>query len=108
MVTSVRGITLYDDIQRIFDWMGRRQRNFFPKKVGDKEHPLTTQRSWDNFFWWLEIRDYPANIAVEPVDWPPASGNPLSTNSRMVTDAVCQPLATSPANSVFFAASVSR
>ena len=35
---------------------------------------------------------------------PPVSGNPLSTNRRMVIAAVCQPLATKPANSVALAA----
>jgi hypothetical protein len=39
---------------------------------------------------------------------PPASGNPLSTSSRMVIAAVCQPLAANPANSVLFAVSLSR
>ena len=39
---------------------------------------------------------------------PPAMGKPLSTRSRMVIAAVCQPLAASPQNSVSLAPSASR
>jgi predicted esterase len=44
-----------DEIQRIFDWMGRKQRDFFPK-----EFAVSTKRPWDNYFWWLEIDRLPA------------------------------------------------
>ena len=37
-------------ILRIFDWMGRKQRDFFPKKF-----TASTKRPWDNYFWWVEI-----------------------------------------------------
>lgn len=57
----------FDDIQRIFDWMSRRERNFFPKKFN-----VATMRPWDNFFWWLELREFPAKGIV--VNWPPAPG----------------------------------
>ena len=39
---------------------------------------------------------------------PPANGNPLSTNRRMVIAAVCHPLATKPENRLSLAASSSR
>ena len=42
-----------DEILRLFDWMGRKQRNFFPKRFD-----VVTQRSFDNFFWWLEMRNF--------------------------------------------------
>ena len=28
----------YEEIQRIFDWMGRRHRDFFPKKITAASH----------------------------------------------------------------------
>ena len=40
----------YDEILRMFDWMGRFHRNFFPR-----EFACETMRPWDNFFWWVEI-----------------------------------------------------
>src|SRR5262249_46638340 len=57
----------YEDIQHIFDWMGRRKgRNFFPR-----EFTAVSMRTWDNYFWWFEGRQLPARAMVEPTDWPP-------------------------------------
>lgn len=42
-----------DEILRLFDWMGRKQRNFFPKQIEN-----VTTRATDNYFWWLELRDF--------------------------------------------------
>lgn len=55
-----------DEIQRLFDWMNRRKRDFYPK-----EFEAVTMRRWDNFFWWLEMKDLPDASMVEPRDWPP-------------------------------------
>ncbi|HEX4147194.1 MAG TPA: peptidase [Pirellulales bacterium] len=59
----------YEEIQRIFDWMGRRHRDFFPKKI-----TAASMRTWDNYFWWLELADFPRAAVVEPIDWPPMRG----------------------------------
>ena len=50
-----------DEVLRIFDWMGRKKRDFFPK-----EFSIYTQRAWDSFFWWVELHDFnpPANRPV--------------------------------------------
>lgn len=53
-----------DEIQRLFDWMRRRQRNFFPK-----EFECVTLRRWDNFFWWLEVDGLPQQSIIEPEAW---------------------------------------
>src|SRR4029079_10454407 len=42
-----------DEIQRIFDWMGHRQRTV-PKEID-----CVSMRPWDNFFWWLEADGLP-------------------------------------------------
>ncbi|HTQ39506.1 MAG TPA: alpha/beta hydrolase fold domain-containing protein [Pirellulales bacterium] len=42
-----------DEILRLFDWMGRKQRNFFPHQF-----TAVSERPFDNFFWWLEMRNY--------------------------------------------------
>ncbi len=60
----------YEEIKEIFDWMARKpDRNFFPK-----EFTVTTMRTWDNYFWWLEIEKLPPRSIVEPVNWPPGRG----------------------------------
>ncbi len=63
----------HDEIQDLFDWMGRRRRNFFPA-----EFEAVTMRAWDSFFWWLELSEVPERSIVDPVEWPPPRGtNPL-------------------------------
>src|SRR5262249_20600178 len=42
-----------DEILRMFDWMGRRQRSFFPRNIN-----AVTNQSSDYYFWWLELRDF--------------------------------------------------
>jgi len=58
-----------DEIQRLFDWMGRFRRNFFPK-----EFTCATMRTWDNFFWYVELSQLPSKSMIEPVNWPPERG----------------------------------
>ncbi|NUQ61363.1 MAG: peptidase [Pirellulales bacterium] len=68
-----------DEIQRLFDWMGRFRRNFFPREFTTK-----TMRRWDNFFWWLELDQLPPKAMVEPVDWPPERGfQPVETSASV-------------------------
>jgi pimeloyl-ACP methyl ester carboxylesterase len=56
----------YDEILAIFDWMGRKERDFFPT-----EFKANTMRDEDNFFWWVEVDQLlPANV-VPPALWPP-------------------------------------
>ncbi|HEX3725552.1 MAG TPA: alpha/beta hydrolase fold domain-containing protein, partial [Pirellulales bacterium] len=60
----------YEDIRHIFDWMSHREsRNFFPKKFS-----VSTMRSWDNYFWWIEAHKLPERGIVEPEHWPPERG----------------------------------
>ncbi|MGD9645271.1 MAG: peptidase [Pirellulales bacterium] len=58
-----------DEILKIFDWLPRNQRNFFPK-----EFACRTMRVFDNFFWWVECRGFPAAGVVEPARYPPPRG----------------------------------
>lgn len=51
-----------DEIQRMFDWMALHTRDFAPE-----EFEVSTMRTWDNFFWWAELGNLPANGVVAPV-----------------------------------------
>jgi hypothetical protein len=55
----------YDDIQRMFEWMKLHERNFFPR-----EFKTATLRATDNFFWWVEISEFP--FALPPPKNTPA------------------------------------
>ncbi len=69
----------FDEILRIFDWMGRFRRNFYPR-----EFACATMRPWDNSFWWLEMEGMPPKAMVDPADWPPPSGSvPMKVDCRI-------------------------
>jgi predicted esterase len=71
-----------DEVQRIFDWMdlSARRRQFFPREV-----EVETLRPWDNFFWWLELADFPADSMVLPAQWPPPRGaRAIQTSARIL------------------------
>ena len=55
-----------DEIQRIFDWLGRKKRSFFPAEID-----AVSLRPWDRFFWWLEMEGAPPKTVVLPTHWPP-------------------------------------
>jgi predicted esterase len=55
-----------DEIIRLFDWMGRYRRDFF-----NKDFNVRTMRSWDNYFWWVEMDSFPEKGIVSPENWPP-------------------------------------
>jgi predicted esterase len=57
----------YEEILALFDWMGRKKRDFFPQKF-----VANTMRAEDNFFWWVEVSDLPSATIVPPAQWPPA------------------------------------
>ncbi|MHB1035413.1 MAG: alpha/beta hydrolase-fold protein [Pirellulales bacterium] len=59
----------YDEILKLFEWMARCRRDFFPK-----EFICQTMRPWDNYFWWVELEDFPPKSTVDPEAWPPARG----------------------------------
>lgn len=67
-----------DDIVRIFDWMSRKQRVFFPP-----EFEAVSLRPWDRFFWWVEIEGPPPRTIVLPEAWPPPVGcRPLTIEAK--------------------------
>jgi poly(3-hydroxybutyrate) depolymerase len=55
-----------DDIQNIFNWMERCRRDYFPR-----EFDCRTMRTFDNFFWWVEVNDFPPKVVADPSQWPP-------------------------------------
>jgi predicted esterase len=69
----------YEEIQNLFGWMGRHQRNFFPK-----DFSASSMRSFDNYFWWIELADMPENTLANPADWPPPRGTRAMTTKASV------------------------
>lgn len=71
---------LSDDIQRSFDWMGRKQRAEVPD-----EFECTTMRTRDNYFWWIEVDGLPEKSIVAPAEWPRRSARPAKISGRKFT-----------------------
>jgi pimeloyl-ACP methyl ester carboxylesterase len=67
-----------DEQLPIFDWMSRFRRNFFPR-----EFACDTMRTWDNFFYWAELKSLPPGVIVNPASWPP----PRNTHSLNIKGA---------------------
>jgi hypothetical protein len=70
-----------DEILRIFDWMGRKQRDFFPKKFS-----VFTKRPWDNFFWWVEL-EVPSAMLSQAKQGIPIEGYVGANNTVNITKA---------------------
>jgi pimeloyl-ACP methyl ester carboxylesterase len=70
-----RGHENFSDEQlRLFDWMARFRRNFFPR-----EFSCSTMRPWDNYFWWAEADGLLPASMVNPADWPPPRNTRAAT-----------------------------
>ena len=71
----------YEDVLRMFDWMGRFRRDFFPR-----EFEAATLRIWDNYFWWIEMSGLPPGSMIEPAHWPTRNVPLPVTLSGRITD----------------------
>ena len=67
-----------DEIQRLFVWMDRRKRDFFPQ-----EFECVTMRRWDNYFWWIEVDGMPDRTMVEPTEDLPRNPRPLKVHMNV-------------------------
>lgn len=68
-----------DETLRIFDWMARRKRDFFPGTI-----EAVTMRPWDRFFWWLEMEGAPPRTMTLPEQWPlPPGTRPFSVEGKV-------------------------
>ncbi|RCS41199.1 peptidase [Bremerella cremea] len=68
-----------DEIQDLFTWMGLHKRQFFPK-----EFEVVSMRPWDNFFFWLEVSDFPERSLVLPSNYPEPKKAPVTIRSKVL------------------------
>lgn len=70
-----------DEQLRIFDWLGRKKRSFFPAEI-----EAQSLRPWDRFFWWVEYDNPPQKTVALPAQWPPAKGTvPFEVEAKSQT-----------------------
>lgn len=66
-----RGIEPFsEETTRLFEWMRTRTRRFFLPE----ERVVYSVRPWDNFFWNVELFDFPSKTMIDPL-FPPNLGN---------------------------------
>ncbi len=69
-----------EELMRIFDWMGRRQRGVAPATID-----VVAMRPWDRFFWWVEMEGPPDRTMTLPAQWPPpANARPFAIEAKTV------------------------
>jgi hypothetical protein len=64
----------YEEIQRIFQWMQPLKRDFFPA-----EFETVSMRPWDNYFWYVDLQEFPPTSMVSPLGWPADKPRPCRT-----------------------------
>ena len=78
-----RGVEPFsEETTRVFEWMQKRSRRFFLPE----ERVVYSVRPWDNFFWNVELFDFPSQTMVDPL-FPPKLGNnykPASTKTLRI------------------------
>ena len=68
----------HDEILRMFDWMELYRRDF-----ARKEFECASMRPWDQFFWWVELGDYPDRFVVLPTNWPQSGAKDAETEAQI-------------------------
>lgn len=68
-----------DELQYLFDWMRVQERQFTKR-----EFKTVTMRPWDNYFWWVELGNFPVNSIVPPATWPNTRAKPAVTEARII------------------------
>ena len=68
-----------DEIQSLFKWMNLQERDFYPR-----DFKAMSMRPWDNFFWWVELDEFPERSMVSPAKWPEAGKRAASTEAKVL------------------------
>lgn len=71
----------HDEILDLFDWMSFKKRSGPPQ-----EFDCAALRPWDNFFWWLEVGEFPNKHMIYPTDWAGVRPIPAHVEGRVMPD----------------------
>lgn len=63
----------------LFKWMALQRRTFFKK-----EFECATMRPWDNFFYWVEVSDFPEKSVVLPAAFPEPKKSPITVKGTVL------------------------
>jgi len=68
-----------DEILDLFTWMKLHKRNF-----ANKDFEVAAMRPWDNFFFWIEVSDFPDRSIVLPANYPEPRKAPVAIEARVL------------------------
>ena len=71
--------SFHDEIQHVFDWMALPMHR---RTSSPEEFTCKTMRPWDNFFWWIEGRNFPKQ--VYPEQWPLRGARATEVEGRVL------------------------
>lgn len=71
----------HDEILQLFDWMSFKKRSGPPQ-----EFDCGALRPWDNFFWWVEVGEFPNQFMIYPTDWSGGRVTPAHVEGRVMPD----------------------
>lgn len=71
----------HDEILELFDWMSFKKRSGPPQQFD-----CAALRPWDNFFWWLEVGEFPNQHMIYPTDWSGGRVIPAHVEGRVYPD----------------------
>ena len=69
----------HDEILHIFAWMALPNHR---RSAAPPEFSCNTLRPWDNFFWWIEGREFPKQ--VQPEQWTTQKARPTAVEGRIL------------------------
>ncbi|MGY8768458.1 MAG: carboxylesterase family protein [Pirellulales bacterium] len=68
-----------DEIQEMFKWMNLHKRNFMKR-----DFKAMAMRPWDNFYYWVEVQNFPDRSIVLPSHWPAAKASAMTTEAKVL------------------------
>lgn len=68
-----------DEVLDLFKWMNLHKRQFFPR-----DFEVVSMRPWDNFFYWLEVSDFPERSLVLPSNYPEPRKAPVTIKGKVL------------------------
>ncbi len=70
-----------DELPRLMGWMSQQRRTLARAKFR-----CDALRPWDNFFWWVEVDDYPPRSRVPPLAWPMDKSREATTEGEVLPE----------------------
>ncbi len=69
----------HDEILRMFQWMELPSHR---RRFNVREFECVSMRESDNFYWWVEVDNFPPSTMVRPLEWPKSGVRAATTEAK--------------------------